>query len=152
MYSKTEIEADKHAQQEIEAAKELSIPEWFTHFFNTGVLSVIGFNSLTLVSSALNLALSEGLHDTEIFYQAGLVFAVGHYAFVPLVAPSISALIGMATHRRKGEGLEANEGSRRAVEWVEEWVGWHKVRMGTVDVVAWVCFSWGAVNTLTHIK
>jgi hypothetical protein len=29
---------------------------------------------------------------------------------------------------------------------LREWVGWHCVRMGTVDVVAWVCLFVGAVE------
>lgn len=146
---KLETSATKQAQQEVEAAKELVIPEWFTHFFNTGVLSVIGLNNVTLVSAALNLAYSKGLGEHKVFYQAGLALAVGHYGFVPLVAPSISALIGMATRRRKGETSGSNEEEKGAVEWIREWVGYHKVRMSTVDVLAWGCFAWGVLVNLT---
>ncbi|KAF3044994.1 hypothetical protein E8E12_001305 [Didymella heteroderae] len=146
-----ETPAIKQAQQEVEAAKELVVPEWFTHFFNTGVLSVIGFNNLTLMSAALNIAFSEGLGESKIFYQAGVGFAAAHYAFVPLVASSVSALIGMAARRRKGEGSRTIEGDKGAVGCVNEWVGWHTVRMSTVDVMAWGCFAWGAINTLTVV-
>lgn len=146
-----EISGTKQAQQEVEAAKELVIPEWFTHFFNTGVLSVIGFNNLTLISASLNLNFADGLGDSKIFYQAGVGFAVAHYAFVPLVAPSVSALIGLAARKRKGERPGTGRGEKAAVEWISEWVGWHKVRMSTVDVVAWGCFAWGAINALTVV-
>lgn len=140
------------AKQDIEAAKQLVVPEWFTSFFNTGVLSVVGLNSLTLISAVSNLLVSEGLQESKVFYQAGLVAAVGHYAFVPIVAPSISALIGMAALQRKGVEVEITGVGKGAVEWIGEWVGWHKVRMSTVDVVAWGCFAWGAIHTLAVTK
>lgn len=140
----------KQAQQEVEAAKELVIPEWFTYFFNTGVLSVVGLNNLTLISASLNLGFADGLGDSKIFYQAGMGFAVAHYAFVPLVAPSVSALVDMAARKRKGKVLGTGQ-EKGAVEWIGEWVGWHKMRMSTVDVIAWSCFAWGAVNTLTVV-
>ncbi|KAF3053029.1 hypothetical protein E8E11_011303 [Didymella keratinophila] len=146
---KPDANATKRAQQDVEAAKELVIPEWFTHFFNTGVLSVIGFNNITLVAAALNLDFDHGLGESKIFYQAGVGFAVAHYAFVPLVAPSISALIGMAARRRRGESSGTTAGGKRAVKWIREWVGYHKIRMSTVDVMAWGCFAWGAVNALS---
>lgn len=125
------------------------IPEWFTHFFNTGVFSVIGLNNLTLVAAALNLDFDHGLGESRIFYQAGVGFAVAHYAFVPLVSPSISALIGMAARRRKGEGTGMPEGDKGAVDWIREWVGYHKIRMSTADLLAWGCFAWGVVTALT---
>lgn len=142
-------DATKQAQQNVEAAKELVIPEWFTHFFNKGVLSVVGFNNLTLISAALNLDFANGLGDSKIFYQAGVGFAAAHYAFVPLVAPSISALIGMAARRRKDEDSRTSAEETEAVEWISEWVGYHKIRMSTVDVLAWGCFAWGAITALT---
>jgi hypothetical protein len=147
------IEADanvrKQSQQDIEAAKELVIPEWFTHFFNTGVFSVIGFNNLTLAAAAFNLDFDHGLGESKIFYQAGVGFAAAHFAFIPLVAPSISVLIGMAARRRKGGGSGTIAEDKGAVEWISEWVSYHKIRMSTVDVLAWGCFAWGAINVLT---
>ena len=145
-------ESSDTAKQNIEAAKQIVVPEWFTSFFNTGVLSVVGLNTLTLSSALSNLLVSEGLQESKVFYQAGLVAAVGHYAFVPIVAPSISALICMAALQRKGDELEVTEVDKGAVEWIGEWVGWHKVRMSTVDVVAWGCFAWGAIHTLAVAK
>lgn len=138
---KTDINATEQAQKDVEAAKELMIPEWFTHFFNTGVLSVIGFNNLALVAAALNLNFDHELGDSKIFYQAGLGLAVAHYAFVPLVAPSISALIGMAARRRKGAVLRLTGGEKEAIDWIREWFGYHKLGMSTVDLFAWICFA-----------
>lgn len=136
---------------ELERAKDIVAPEWFTNFFNTGVVSVIGFNTATLVSASLNLAFSEGLGESKIFYQAGLVAAVGHYAFVPLVGTSVRGLIGMAAGRRRAtEGKDRGAGDKgQAIEWVREWVGYHKIRMSTIDVLAWGCFAWGVVGAVT---
>ena len=80
------------------------------------MLNVVGFNNLTLVAAALNLQLDHGLGESKIFYQAGVGFAAAHYAFVPLVAPSISALIGIAARRRKGDRSRMNGGEKGAVE------------------------------------
>mgnify|MGYP004509623489 CR=1 FL=1 len=139
---------------ELERAKQLVVPEWFTNFFNTGVISVIGFNSVTLLSASLNLLFSEGLEASKVFYQAGLAAAVGHYAFVPLVGRSVRALTGLAAGRAQGGKTEGLKGKRegediKAVEWVREWVGYHMVRMSTVDALAWSSFAWGVVRAVT---
>ncbi|XPS76005.1 hypothetical protein M3J07_008068 [Ascochyta lentis] len=135
---------------ELEQAMELVVPEWFTSFFNTGVFSVIGFNSLTLVSASLDLLVSPSRSSGEKrlrFYLFGLVAAMTHYAFVPLVGWSVKALMGLCAGRIRGGGEAGKE--KKAVEWVMEWVGWHRIRMATVDVVAWGCFAWGVVGALT---
>jgi hypothetical protein len=129
----------------VERAKQVVVPHWFTAFFNTGVVSVIGLNSLTLISASLNLAFSDALGESRVFYQIGLTSAVAHYVFVPLVGRSVRALVGLAA----GVGKKGETEEGKAVDWVREWVGWHKIRMGTVDVVAWGCFAWGAVGALT---
>ncbi|KAH6643832.1 hypothetical protein C7974DRAFT_7261 [Boeremia exigua] len=126
---------------ELADAKQMVVPEWFTNFFNTGVVSVVALNSLTVVSACLNLVFSEGLGESKGFYQAGLGAAVAHYAFVPLVGRSVRALIGLAATRR--------EGGDKAVDWVREWVGYHRIRMCTVDALALGCFSWGVVHAVS---
>ena len=70
------------------------------------------------------------------------------------------ALIGMAAgskgeEKEEGKGKEEEIGKEigketgKAEDWVREWIGWHKVRMGTVDVLAWGSFACGAVGALT---
>lgn len=131
---------------ELAKAKELVIPDWFTQVFNTAVFSVVGFNSLTLMSASVNLLVSfkfpriRGQESTK-FYAAGLVAAVAHYAFVPLVGRSIRGLMRLCA------GLESG-GEGKAVQWMREWVEWHTIRMVTVDAIAWVCFAWGVVGEL----
>ena len=138
----------------VSEAKQIVLPHWFTTFFNTAIRSVIGLNSLTLLGASFNLRLADGLGDSKILYRIGLVSALAHYAFVPLVGRSVRALIGMAAGRKEEEreeekGEEKEKEAKNAEDWVKEWIGWHKVRMGTVDVLAWGSFACGAVGALT---
>jgi hypothetical protein len=144
---KTAEEA-RAADAELEKSKDIVVPIWFTNFFNTGVISVIGLNSITLISSSLNaFAFSKGLGPSRKFYQIGLVAALGHYAFVPLVANSVWGLMEMCTERVNGK--ETDRGKGKAEAYVREWVGAHKIRMATVDLLAWVCFWVGCVGAVT---
>jgi hypothetical protein len=128
---------------EVAKAKEIVAPVWFVNFFNKGVWSVIGFNSITLVSAGVNLWMV-GLRDSKAYYVTGLGAAAAHYLFVPLVGPSIERLFQMCAAQEKGE-VALRDGKRRksAVEHVGEWVSMHKIRMGTVDLVAWMSFVVG---------
>lgn len=143
-------------KKEVTAAENLLVPRWFVSLFSTGLYSVIGLNSLTLLSSFLNVFLVPGgsrplgLHRK--YYLTGLVAAVAHYAFVPLVGRSVGALFAMCDEgeRKGGGGKEVVKGEEegRAKGWVREWVGWHVVRWGTVDLVAWGSFAVGVVGGL----
>jgi hypothetical protein len=130
----------------VSCAKEIVAPVWFVNFFNKGVWSVVGLNSITLVSACANLwVFCEGLGDARGWYLAGLGAAVAHYAFVPLVAPSVERLFKICLAQKKGE--EVGRG-KSAVESVREWVGVHKIRMASVDVVAWSAFLVGVVEVM----
>lgn len=136
---------------DLAAAKELAIPAWFINFFSRAVWSVIGFNSITLLSASANLWLfGDSLGDSRKYYVTGLVAAVAHFAFVPLVGESITRLFKMCDAHEKGQ-KPGREGKRRmnAVQNLEEWVWYHKIRMGTVDLVAWASFVLGTVGVLT---
>lgn len=136
-------------QAEVERANETVVPAWFTSFFNKGIWSVVGLNAVTLFSASTNLLFYKaGLGEKKVWYQAGLVAAVAHYAFVPLVGSSVRELLCMAAGGCENESKTArkNEGEGKAVKLVREWVGWHTVRMCTVDVCAWGCFTVGAVG------
>jgi len=143
-------DAKTEKDKSLERANQIVVPYWFTKFFNTAVFSVVGLNSMTLIAASCNLLIPSehpAWEGSKSFYTAGLVAAVGHYAFVPFVGKSVRGLIGTCIERAS-DGRETGEDGK-AVEWVREWVGWHKVRMGTVDVVAWGCFAWGVVGALT---
>ncbi|KAF2477685.1 uncharacterized protein BDR25DRAFT_2990 [Lindgomyces ingoldianus] len=143
----------------LESAKDLAIPAWFTNFFNRALWSVIGFNTITTCTAAANLFLfplsqtsaPDTLFAPKNLYAAGLVFAIGHYVGVPLVAPSVEALMKMCVEQEKGgkEVMEAKKEKGKARELLAQWVGVHKVRMGTVDLWAWCCFTIGAVGALS---
>ncbi|KAF1979774.1 hypothetical protein BU23DRAFT_105597 [Bimuria novae-zelandiae CBS 107.79] len=134
----------KNAAQ-VAAALDTVVPVWFVNFFNTGVWSVIGLNSLTLLSSAANLWVVGGLGAARGWYAAGFVGALAHYAFVPGVSGAVEGLHRLCVRGAKGEVGEKG----RAARLVREWVGVHKVRWATVDLVAWVGFAVGVVRVLT---
>ena len=136
-------------QSGVERAKESVVPAWFTSFFNKGIWSVVGLNSITLFSAGANLLFYEdGLGENKVWYQAGLVAAMTHYAFVPLVGRSVRELLCMAAGKCEYESkvVDKKAGEGRAVGLVRERVGWHTVRMCTVDVCAWGCFAVGVVG------
>lgn len=141
---------------ELKKAKDVVIPYWFTKFFNTGVVSVVGLNSLTLLSASLNLLLPSshaGWEASKKYYVVGLASAAAHYVFVPLVGRSVKALMVMAAEQARGSAkgdVDGKEeiGEGKAAEWVREWVGWHRIRMVTVDLVAWNCFAWGVIGAV----
>lgn len=140
-------------QAEVERAKESVVPAWFTSVFNKGIWSVVGLNTVTLFSAGTNLLFYKaGLGEGKFWYQAGLVAAVAHYAFVPLVGSSVRELVCMAAGRCEDESkvVKKKEREGRSVGLVREWVGWHTVRMCTVDVCAWGCFAVGAVGVLAE--
>lgn len=134
-------------QQQISVAEDTLIPVWFTNFFNTAAWSVVGLNSITTYSALANVLLfPAGLGSSRRFFVAGLVAAVGHYAFVPGVMASVEALIKMCDAGERG--VEKKNGGS-AVKELREWVGVHRVRMCTVDVAAWLCFLVGVVGVLS---
>ncbi|KAK7187307.1 hypothetical protein DPSP01_011286 [Paraphaeosphaeria sporulosa] len=130
------------------AATDVLLPAWFVNFFNTGLWSVLALNSTTLVSAAANLWAVGGLGEASgKWYFAGFAAAVAHLAFAPAVAGSVEGLYRLCVEGCKGEEGKSEEG--RAAKLLGEWVGWHKVRLWSVDVAAWVCFGVGAVEALT---
>jgi hypothetical protein len=138
---------------EVAEATEIVAPVWFVNFFCTGVNSVIGLNSVTLVSGAVNLwLLGNGLGSSRGYYLAGFAAAVSHYWFVPLVAPSVERLFQMcAAHERGERASREGKWSVNAVESVREWAGWHVIRMATVDLVAWTSFAIGVTKCISSV-
>jgi hypothetical protein len=149
------VSAPASAEQavEVEKAKDVAIPIWFVTWFNTAVWSVIALNNVTTFSALANLFLFPGgLGESKKLYFAGLVAAVGHFAFVPGVTGSVGALFRMCAERERGEGDQSSNGSQsgRATKAAREWIGVHRVRMATVDLAALLCFGFGAVGVLSQ--
>lgn len=148
----TEVEKGAEDRDAVERAKDVVVPHWFTSFFNAGVVSVIGLNTVTLVSGSANLLFARGLRGSRKWYVGGLTAAVAHYAFVPLVAASVRGLVCLAAGGRKAE-VESGEKEKgvdgKAVGLVREWVWFHTVRMCSVDLVAWACFARAVAESVT---
>lgn len=49
------------------------------------------------------------------------------------------------------EDMEEGQGEESAVECLREWVGWHKLRVMTVDLLAWGAFGLGIVGALGEV-
>lgn len=107
---------------------------------------MIGLNGITLVSAVTNLwGVKDGVSgEARMYYLTGLAAAAAHYLFVPMVAPAVENLFVMCAKNEKGEG-ESKEGSG-AVQNVREWRAAHRIRMGSVDIVAWLSFLVGVTK------
>lgn len=139
--------------EEVEKANDVAIPRWFSTWFNTAVVSVVVLNNITTFATLANLYLfPDGLGDARKYYMWGLGAAVGHFAFVPGVAGSVEKLLQMHLDRERGEGEDGRKGMEkgRAARAARKWVSVHRVRMATVDAMAWVCFGVGALAVLSR--
>jgi hypothetical protein len=74
------------------------------------------------------------------WYAYGAVLAVGHLAFVPMVAGPILKITeaGKSSNENVIKIEEGNEAALRT------WLGWHTVRTLLVDIPALWCFAEGA--------
>ena len=74
------------------------------------------------------------------WYAYGAVLAVGHLAFVPMVAGPILKITeaGKSSDENVTKIEEGNEAALRT------WLGWHTVRTLLVDIPALWCFAEGA--------
>lgn len=134
---------------DLAAATDIVLPAWFVNFFNTGVFSVLALNGTTLLSAAANLWVG-GLGEAGKWYVAGLSAAVAHLAFVPWIVGPVGGMYGLCVRGCKGEKRQGGEEKGgEAVGLLREWVGVHKVRFGSVDLAAWVCFGVGVVGVFT---
>ncbi|KAI1923989.1 hypothetical protein LOZ58_002374 [Ophidiomyces ophidiicola] len=106
------------------------LPNWWNVVFHRGVWVVLALNLTTSTTAIANLILDHHFSiptfSTKL-YLAGLVGAVGHLFFVPWVAGPIRDIIdGRSTGGASGD--------------MEKWLGFHRIRMVTADLVAWVAF------------
>lgn len=111
-----------------------------------GIYSVILFNNLTAFSGLANLVLfPAGLGESKVWYRVGLAAALAHFGFVPLVMGPVNEIVGLLVKReRNGDVEQADRG--KAEEAQRRWVGVHRLRMLSVDLVAWGSFAWGVVG------
>ncbi|KAK3391423.1 hypothetical protein B0T20DRAFT_78780 [Sordaria brevicollis] len=123
----------------IENESQRYLPKWFAAFFRAGLSSVLGFLSVTMATSILNLRVNSLLlqqRGSHYWYAAGAALAVGHLLFVPAVAPRIQAIV------------EDEEGKGKSVGELRRWLRVNAIRGLTTDLGAWVCCVVAAVKTL----
>ena len=77
------------------------------------------------------------------WYGYGALAAIGHFAFVPLVATPIKRMVEGAN--TSGEGTDVERVNR---EEMKSWMTWHTVRTVTVDIAALWCFAEGLALSL----
>ncbi|RDW71018.1 hypothetical protein BP6252_07581 [Coleophoma cylindrospora] len=115
------------------------LPGWFSRMFHSGVIIVIGLNTLTTGTSIANLVFkSESLASTgRQFYTAGLAFGLAHYLFVPIIAYPIRDIVEDRSHGESTKDLK-------------KWIDINLLRTLTVDLSCWASF-FAAVLTTLHV-
>ncbi|KAI1094734.1 putative integral membrane protein [Rostrohypoxylon terebratum] len=123
-----------------QSSSEILTP-YFTIFFNRGAPRVLALISTTAFSCGAILRNSPGtaLQDSGAYswYLSGLLCAVGHMAWAPLILPYIRALQGNESAKEK------------KVAELETWLRIHTWRSLTVDLAAWVCCITATVKSLS---
>lgn len=127
----------------IRPASNNILPTWFRRVFNRAVITVVGLNMTTILTAAATLYLNYSKNElqTTRFYWMGLLGAIGHLAFVPLVAGPVKQVMEGQNERENG-----NEGDLASAG-MAKWLDVHRVRMVAADLPAWISFL-GAVLTL----
>ena len=132
-------------------ASDVTAPRWFLTWFNTAVSSVVLLNNVTTLSALANLFLfPDGLGEERKFYLLGLGAAVGHFVFVPAVSGSVGRLFRMCAEQVRGSKGKESVKEGQAARELKQWAGVHKIRMATVDLIAWSSFGFGVVRVLSR--
>ncbi|PLB40355.1 putative integral membrane protein [Aspergillus candidus] len=112
------------------------LPRVFPYVFNRAVCTVVALNLTTVVSSIANIRSlrhrSPWPLSRSTFYWAGLVAAIGHMLFVPLVAKPVQRI------------FESSDEDGQPSRDMERWLAIHRVRMLVADLPGWLAFV-GAV-------
>jgi hypothetical protein len=122
------------------AQGDTTLPFYFKHFFDNGVLRVLGLLGITISTSLTTIYRYRGLLESRgslWWYAGAAALAFGHLAYIPAVAPSVAALRGNAG---ASDTLSSKETLQKSnVEWLEEWLRANLIRTWTTDVGAWLC-------------
>ncbi|KAF4160359.1 hypothetical protein CNMCM8927_004817 [Aspergillus lentulus] len=122
-------------QPSIRKSSDAVLPKWYTYVFNRQIVSVLALNLATISTGLSNILLSRSRSALPLsrttFYWAGVAGAVAHLFFVPFVAPRIQRIV-------------ENSNENGATVEMEEWLGFHRIRMLVADLPAWLAFA-GAV-------
>ena len=87
-------------------------------------------------------------NDAATWYTYGAISALGHFAFVPFVAPLIRQMINRKEKAEKREDVQIDRVAERARDDANrrdqaKWLRVHAVRTFTVDSFAVLCFFKG---------
>lgn len=122
------------------AGKPLS--RFWEPFFKQGGGLITGCALTTAISAGLSwrwLQTHAHLETTAVskWYAYGAIFALAHFAFVPLVAGPIK-VISEGASDTKGDDID--ETNRKEME---TWLMWHTIRTVVADLPALWCFAEG---------
>lgn len=112
------------------------LPPFWRVFFPQGLAQVVGLLGATAGASAAAALAHRGLLERRgalAWYVAAAALAVGHLAFVPLVAGRIKSIMD------DEGGAGGAKGARTNVQTQREWLGVNAVRTLTTDLGAWAC-------------
>jgi len=118
---------------------------WGAYFKQSAAL-ILGCGLTTAVSGLISwrwLQTHGHLETTEVskWYGYGALFALAHFAFTPLVAPSVKSMtsgVGDSEIAKTDSDVEATNRKE-----MEIWLKWHTVRTIVVDLPALWCFAEG---------
>ncbi|KAF4220044.1 hypothetical protein CNMCM8980_003333 [Aspergillus fumigatiaffinis] len=123
-------------QPSIRKSSDAVLPKWYAYIFNRQIVSVLALNLATISTGVSNILLSRSRSALPLsrttFYWAGVASAVAHLFFVPFVAPRIQRIVE-----------DSNENG--ATVEMEEWLGFHRIRMLVADLPAWLAFAGAAM-------
>lgn len=117
----------------------LLLPSYFNTFFHRGVLFVAGSLAVTTWSSIANLYVRRPALVAKHalwWYAATAVLSISHLLFVPVIAPSVKAILDA-----EKEPIDANAS-------LDKWLSINRIRMMTVDFAAWVTCVVAVTRTL----
>lgn len=111
------------------------LPIYWRKFFYPGAGFVILLHLITIVTGILNLRLGLGSKGADRWYGLGVAFSLGHFIYVPIVAPKIWAVM---------DEKKSEESTRE----MSGWLARHVARIFTVDLPGWICMVIGACKAL----
>lgn len=123
------------SRPEIQEHSKPLLPSYFKYFFYRATPFVVGLLAITTSTSIANIYTQRPASFG--WYMAGAVLAVGHFLFVPAIAPSCKALI-------EAEGSPNTDVHRILDEWRA--INW--IRGLTVDLGAWAALAIAVTKTL----
>ncbi|EAW15333.1 putative integral membrane protein [Aspergillus clavatus NRRL 1] len=119
-------------QPSVRKSSDAVLPKWYAYVFNRQIVSVLALNLTTISTGLSNILLSRSKRILPVsrttFYWAGVAGAVTHLVFAPLVAPRIQRMV-------------ENTNENGATVEMDEWLGYHRIRMLVADLPAWLAFA-----------